>query len=136
MPYTFETQRRVVQGNRAIVLGTERNWGFGPAEGRWYIGFLIFGILILTYHLGWPWVYETATGRSWRIRQESAVSLPAGPVWTPVQPPPAPPQVTVNVPDHVNVRIEPPPTPAPEPTELSPEELARRHTEALRRRGQ
>ncbi len=139
MPGRFDAQVRVIDGNRAITIDNERKYHMGPAEGRWWVRFswwvIPLGIILLLL----PWLMLGGLHFSWGS-QTSAVSLPAGQVWTPVQPPPAapPPQVMVNVPDHVNVRIEPAPTPAPapEPSELSPEELDRRHTEALRRRGQ
>jgi hypothetical protein len=104
----------------------------------------IFAIIILLYNLAWPWAYETATGRSWRFSQVApAVSRPAPmprvvqPARRPTLPQAPPPQVTVNIPDKVNVRIEPPPTPAVQPEQpvqdLTPEELDRRHSEYLRR---
>lgn len=68
MPARLSTQTRVVQGNRTIIVGNDDGWRFGPVEGRWYIGMLIFAIIVLLYNLAWPWAYETAMGSSWRFR--------------------------------------------------------------------
>lgn len=99
MPVRLNTQTRVVQGNRTIIVGTDNGWRFGPVEGRWYIGMLIFAIIVLLYNLAWPWAYETATGRSWRFGQniptQTTVVNPRPVIVRPVVvvqqvPPPAP----------------------------------------------
>lgn len=73
MPARLNTETRVVQGNRIIIVGTDRGWRFGPAEGKWYIGMFILAIIILLYNLAWPWAYETVNGHSWRFRNVPAV---------------------------------------------------------------
>jgi len=74
MPARLNTQTRVVQGNRTIILGTDEGWRFGPVEGRWYIGMMVFAVVVLLYNLALPWAYETATGRSWRFSQSTPVA--------------------------------------------------------------
>jgi len=125
MPARLNTQTRVVQGNRTIIVGTDEGWRFGPVEGRWYIGMLIFAVIILLYNLAWPWFYESATGRSWRFRQQTTQT-------TVVNPRP------IVIPPVIVQQAPPPAVSAPVPSvsaELSPEELDRRHTEFLRSHG-
>lgn len=122
MPARLNTQTRVVQGNRAIVVGNDDGWRFGPVEGHWYIGMFIFAVIVLMYNLAWPWVYETAMGSSWRFRN--------GPVAVSRQQP-------VIVRPVVVVQPAPPPVrSAPSSGEPTAEELDRRHSQYLRSRGQ
>lgn len=86
MPARLNTQTRVVQGNRTIVVGTDEGWRFGPVEGRWYIGMMIFAIVVLLYNLALPWAYETATGRSWRFGQSAPAATQTMTVVGPQQP--------------------------------------------------
>lgn len=124
MPARLNTQTRVVQGNRTMIVGSDEGWRFGPVEGRWYIGMFIFAIIVLLYNLAWPWVYETAMGSSWRFRNTPMTQSRA------VQ--------QVVIPPVVVQQVLPPavsaPAPTPVPAEPTPEELDRRHSEHLRRR--
>lgn len=125
MPARLNTETRVIQGNETIVVGTDEGWRFGPVEGWWYVGMFIFAIIILLYNLGWPWVYETAMGSSWRFRQQAVQTTVVNP-----QPIVIPPVVVQQaLPTAVST-----PIPSAAPAELSPEELDRRHSEYLRRR--
>ena len=74
MPARLNTQARVVQGKVAIIVGRDRSWRFGPVEGWWYVGMFIFAVIVLMYNLAWPWAYETATGQSWRFRQNTSIA--------------------------------------------------------------
>lgn len=117
MPARLKTQTRVVQGNRAIVVGADEGWRFGPVEGRWYIGMLIFAIIVLLYNLAWPWAYETATGQSWRFRHNAPAAVQSAVVMNPRP---------INVPPLVVVQQMTPPAPTvpADPTAgMSPEDL-------------
>lgn len=72
MPYRVSTQVGVGTRKHNVHLAGEKRFIFGQTEGKWYIGLFWFAIVVLMYQLGWPWVYETTTGRSWRFRNEAA----------------------------------------------------------------
>ncbi len=113
MPGRINTEMRVVQGKKFIVVETDNGWRFGPVEGRWYIGMFIFAIIVLLYNLAWPWAYETATGSSWRFRQNAPA--PVHQVVAPVVPQqPTPPAVYAPAPTPT-----PAPAPAPAPSAVN-----------------
>ncbi len=87
---------RIGTGKNARNIGSEGRHLFGPIEGWWFIGLFWFAIAVLVYNLVWPWCYETATGQSWRFRQQAAQTDVVNPQPAPstvFQPPQTAPQV-------------------------------------------
>ena len=120
---------RIGTGKNTRQIGSEGRHLFGPMEGWWFIGLFWFAIAVLVYNLVWPWCYETATGQSWRFRQQAAQSAVVG------QQPAAVPPATVQQVSSPAVYVPTPSVPV-EPAELSPEELDRRYSQYLRSRDQ
>ncbi|MEK7076121.1 MAG: hypothetical protein AAB941_00445 [Patescibacteria group bacterium] len=130
MSKRIQCEVRVGTGKNARQIGSEGRHLFGPVEGWWFIGLFWFAIAVLAYNLVWPWCYETATGQSWRFRQQAAQSAVVG-----QQPTTVPPETVQQV-SPPAVYVPAAPSVPVEPVELSPEELDRLHTEYLRSRGQ
>ncbi len=102
MAQRFDVQRRVVQGNRSMVIGTDRDWRLGPFEGSWWVRYswwvIPLGLLLIIV----PWLILGGVFGQTRNVQPASVAV--------AQP----------VPVVIQVQQTPPPTvPPPTPTPVS-----------------